>query len=502
LEMDQKLAAERESKKNEILIRENAVRHLVEELKLKEAEVEVAECEIRELKRSLDAQMLEVAKEEEKRKMLEESLWLADKRCEDQMRVVETKEEECQKREDAIVQKEEEHLRREEELKSKEEEQAVAMEALAQEKQSLEEERKEMNEEEMRLRAQLAETEIRCEDLTDELRTLREPLSLIIDQMDDFVGNVDQLQHHLLDRIEGRDIDEPVSPTSSVCDLAIVDEVSPDQNIDVASIVGLLEEDMMAATAVMFDNFDGPEDHEDDVPLCHVENLRVRDAAFIEQMGLELMADFDKEQAPREPTDDSALLDRLDAICGSSLLSASDLDSLVRILAAVFETPHFNFFVRAVLDESNEIFSTCVDMLADQVQVPVVDQAHAEERVGILCSALKLMAYLMLGRAGDVDKMMRQFDLVEIIYQHLRNGVERTQVLSLTVLRVAVCRPALRCDGPSSFPSVALLRSLLQGSKALGVAASKLVSDGAKCGKVNKSVLASLSKHDFFQDLS
>merc|ERR1719334_2197435 len=104
------------------------------------------------------------------------------------------------------------------------------MEALAQEKQSLEEERKEMNEEEMRLRAQLAETEIRCECLTNELRSLRDPLSLIIGQMDDFVENVDQLQHHLLDRIEGGDVEEPVTPTSSVCDLARIDDVTHDQN--------------------------------------------------------------------------------------------------------------------------------------------------------------------------------------------------------------------------------------------------------------------------------
>merc|ERR1719334_1322625 len=120
------------------------------------------------------------------------------------------------------------------------------MEALAQEKQSLEEERKEMNEEEMRLRAQLAETEIRCECLTDELRSLRDPLSLIIDQMDDFVENVDQLQHRLLDRIEGRDVVEPGSPISSVRDLARIDEVAPDPNLDVSSIVDLLEEDMTA----------------------------------------------------------------------------------------------------------------------------------------------------------------------------------------------------------------------------------------------------------------
>merc|ERR1719233_2075717 len=95
-------------------------------------------------------------------------------------------------------------------------------------------------------------------------------------------------------------------------------------------------------------------------------------------------------------------------------------------------------------------------------------------------SALKLMAYLMLGRAEDVDKMTRRFDLVGILNRQLRDGVERTQVLSLTVLRVAVCRPALHHDGHSSFPSVAQLRSLLQGSKALGLAASKLVSDGVK----------------------
>ena len=72
-------------------------------------------------------------------------------------------------------------------------------------------------------------------------------------------------------------------------------------------------------------------------------------------------------------------------------------------------------------------------MLADQVQVPVVDPAHAEERVGILCSALKLMAYLMLGRAEDVDKMMRRFDLVEILNRQLRDGVESQYSLIIGV---------------------------------------------------------------------
>ena len=137
------------------------------------------------------------------------------------------------------------------------------------------------------------------------------------------------------------------------------------------------------------------------------------------------------ETAPQEPTDDAALLERLDAICGSSLLSASDLDSLVRILAAVFETPHFNFFVRAILDDDNEVVATFVDMLADQVLV--VDPAYEEERVRLLCSALKLMAYLMLGRAEDVDKMMRRFDLVGILNRQLRDGVESQYSLIIGV---------------------------------------------------------------------
>ena len=137
------------------------------------------------------------------------------------------------------------------------------------------------------------------------------------------------------------------------------------------------------------------------------------------------------ETAPQEPTDDAALLERLDAICGSSLLSASDLDSLVRILAAVFETPHFNFFVRAILEDDNEVVATFVDMLADQVLV--VDPAYEEERVRLLCSALKLMAYLMLGRAEDVDKMMRRFDLVGILNRQLRDGVESQYSLIIGV---------------------------------------------------------------------
>ena len=143
---------------------------------------------------------------------------------------------------------------------------------------------------------------------------------------------------------------------------------------------------------------------------------RIRDAAFLAEMGEELSVDFDSALR-RSPDCLPDLIKELKDPRTSSRLTSA-LDSAAGILSDARGAPHFNFFARSVIEQ--------VGPSLDQIlrRFPVVDFAEENARVDAFCSGLRLTAHLMLARREHVDALLRRIELAPILADHLPFAVE------------------------------------------------------------------------------
>ena len=134
------------------------------------------------------------------------------------------------------------------------------------------------------------------------------------------------------------------------------------------------------------------------------------DADFVAQFGKRLSEDLNLlEKQPTHLTGDVNVL-------GES----GSLQYLAETLSIHFGTPSFGDLARESIDK----YAILLNQILQQRPSLGRSEAEDEQQIGLVCSGLRVVAYLLMSQAGDVELLLKQIDLVSALTRLLRFDVE------------------------------------------------------------------------------
>lgn len=192
---------------------------------------------------------------------------------------------------------------------------------------------------------------------------------------------------------------------------------------------------------------------------------RKRDADFVSTMERMLDQGLKAASAPSEAEFSKTI--KVVKECTDPASSASAFDSVSAFLSSTFPSPHYDHYVRTVIEELTPLLRLC---FAD---VPAFDGGIGDGRVDLVCSALRLVAFLLLSRPGIAQSLVGEIGMIPILTRLLRFDVQRIKLLALTLLDIVANRPAFDFKVPAF--SVSHLSSLFRDSSLVQSAVTTLI---------------------------
>jgi len=199
-----------------------------------------------------------------------------------------------------------------------------------------------------------------------------------------------------------------------------------------------------------------------------MQSRRVCDADFLAERANELALDLSITHLPSDIDLPHLLKDLKSDV--HVVNSVSALDSISAFLYFKFDSPHYDHYVRELIGTLESILKRIFS------RTPAFDAGSDDIGVTTICSALRVTAFLLLGRVEIAEAFVQRFDLASTVMRLLRFDVQRIRLMALKLHGIMINRPAF--DFKVSPLSVSLLSSLLQDSPLIQLEITSSLSHG------------------------